>query len=83
MFKLKRRSFLKFTLLIGSALFFHINNNLVNAEEEKFENTNLFTEANNWIVRINQKEKVLMGTNKTKKKTKLQKIKNRILNILK
>ena len=83
MFKLKRRSFLKFILLIGSALFFHSNNNLVNAKEEKFENTNLFTEANNWIVRINQKEKVLMGTNKTKKKTKSQKIKNKILNILK
>ena len=83
MFKLKRRSFLKFILLIGSALFFHSNNNLVNAKEEKFENTNLFTEANNWIVRINQKEKVLMGANKTKKKTKSQKIKNKILNILK
>mgnify|MGYP006141711869 CR=1 FL=1 len=83
MFKLKRRSFLKFILLIGSALFFHSNNNLVNAKEEKFENTNLFTEANNWIVRINQKEKVLMGTNKTKKKTKSEKIKNKILNILK
>ena len=83
MFKLKRRSFLKLTLLVSSVLFFYSNNNLINADEKKFENTNLFTEANNCIVKINQKETVLLSTSNTKKISKSQKIKNKILNILK
>ena len=54
MFKLNRRSFLKITLLVGYVLFF--NKDVLNAEEEKVYNKNLFTEANNWIVKINQKK---------------------------
>ena len=81
MFKLNRRSFFKVTLLVGSILFFH--KNLLNAEEKKVYNKNLFTEANNWIVKINQKETVLQVTRKIEKVSTSKKIKNKILNMLK
>ena len=64
MFKLNRRSFLKITLLVGYVLFF--NKDVLNAEEEKVYNKGLFTEANNWIVKINQKETVLKVTTNKK-----------------
>ena len=80
MFKLNRRSFLKITLLVGYVLFF--NKDVLNAEEEKVYNKGLFTEANNWIVKINQKETVLKVTT-NKKNFKFKKNKNKILNIFK
>ncbi len=81
MFKLNRRSFLKITLLVGYVLFF--NKDLLNAEEKKVYNKDLFTEANNWIVKINQKETVLKVTTNKKKISNSKKIKNKILNIFK
>ncbi len=81
MFKLNRRSFLKITLLVGYVLFF--NKDVLNAEEEKVYNKGLFTEANNWIVKINQKETVLKVTTNKKKISNSKKIKNKILNIFK
>ena len=81
MFKLNRRSFLKITLLVGYVLFF--NKDVLNSEEEKVYNKGLFTEANNWIVKINQKETVLKVTTNKKKISNSKKIKNKILNIFK
>ena len=52
-------------------------------KKKKVYNKGLFTEANNWIVKINQKETVLKVTTNKKKFSKFKKKKNKILNIFK
>ena len=78
MFKTKRRSFLKISFLAGLFLVFFKNFDLT-AAEEKVSNKDLPIEANNWIVKMSQKEEVLSNTLKMRKIPFKQKLKNKIL----
>ncbi len=78
MYKIKRRSFLKISFLTGLFLVF-FKNLALTAAEEKVSNKDLPTEANNWIVKMSQKEEVLSNSSKMKKIPFKQKLKNKIL----